>query len=175
MGKRAATGVRSSTMRATRAGTWFAAISAVVIAGCASTTPPPDPPAVEIEATSHDPEAVALPPPRSHEVSKPPRRRWPPANDARHAKKLAIEAYKVARRRYLEGEYADAALHFEKADFYVPGALPKYSLAECYDHLGHRSRAITAYQQFIDSNPSEKYDDRVARARKRIRELAAAR
>ncbi len=119
-----------------------------------------------------------MPAPRPREASKPqPTRRghWPPPDDERHAKKLAIEAFKAAQRHFHDGDWADAALHFEKADFYVAGALPKFRLAECYDKLGDRRRALIAYQQFIDSNPSERYDDRVALAQKRIRELETTR
>jgi len=115
--------------------------------------------------------AVAPPPRATAAASQSPEPRWPPPATRGEAKKLARSAYIEARRNYDEGDYATAAVGFQKADFYFPGAAPKYNLAECYDRLGERQNAIAAYQRFIDSRPSDKYADRVVHARERIRVL----
>jgi hypothetical protein len=88
-------------------------------------------------------------------------------------KEQAKEAYIEASGLFKEGKFEEAVPLFEKADELFPGAAPKHKIAVCYDKLGKTQEAIDAYQTFIDSDPGEKYADRVESSKQRIAELQA--
>ncbi|HHH10507.1 MAG TPA: tetratricopeptide repeat protein, partial [Sorangium sp.] len=109
----------------------------------------------------------------------------PPATEARAGaygvtvaaltpkQRLAAATYKKAKMRFVAGDYDGALTLFRQAEQLHPGAAPKHKIAECLDKLGRTEEAIAAYQLFIDSNPTGKYQQRVARARQRIEQLKA--
>ena len=88
-------------------------------------------------------------------------------------KEGAKKAYGEASKLFKEEKYEEALPLFQKADNLYPGAAPKHKIAICLDKLGRTEEAVAAYRVFIDSEPGEKYADRVAEAEKRIDELQA--
>ncbi|MEZ4438326.1 MAG: hypothetical protein R3B72_04525 [Polyangiaceae bacterium] len=86
-------------------------------------------------------------------------------------KQEAKAAYTKGKALMDRNDFAGAAEAFKKADELVPGAAPKYQVAVCLDRLGSAKEAIEAYRTFINSQPGEKYADRVVAAGKRIAEL----
>ena len=88
-------------------------------------------------------------------------------------KEGAKKAYGEASKLFKEGKYEEALPLFQKADELYPGAAPKHKIAICLDKMGKTEEAVAAYQTFIDSDPGEKYADRVTEAQKRIDELQA--
>jgi len=86
-------------------------------------------------------------------------------------KQAAKEAYKLGRKHMKDGAHGLAAERFARADALFAGASPKYYRALCLDRMGKRSKAIEAYRRFIDSDPSQKYLDRVEESKKRIAAL----
>jgi PEGA domain-containing protein len=95
----------------------------------------------------------------------------PPEEPNTGVKKLAQDAYKEGKKKFDAGDYAGALEHFKKADELYPGAAPKFYVAATYDKLGKVEEAIAAYKAFVESNPGEKYADRVIESGKRITEL----
>ncbi len=96
-------------------------------------------------------------------------------DEAEKAKKEeARQAFEGAVEKFDAGDYAAALPLFQRADELYPGAAPKHRIAVCLDKLGRTAEAVAAYKTFIDSDPGEKYVDRVAEAQKRIDELSAA-
>jgi hypothetical protein len=86
-------------------------------------------------------------------------------------KQQAKAAYKKGKAAMGKGDYATALTNFQQADKLHPGAAPKYQVAVCFDKLNKIPEAAGAYRNFIDSNPSAKYGDRVVAAGQRIAEL----
>ncbi len=86
----------------------------------------------------------------------------------------AKKAFKAGKAKMQAGNYAGALTDFQLADASWPGAAPKYNIAFCYDKLGKNKEALLSYERFLASNPSEKYADRMALAKRRIAELKAA-
>jgi tetratricopeptide (TPR) repeat protein len=86
-------------------------------------------------------------------------------------KEQARAAYEAGQKKFDAGEFAAAAEDFKKADELYPGAAPKHKLAVSLDKAGKAEEAVAAYRSFIDSNPGDKYADKVAEAEKRIKEL----
>ncbi|MEM9692584.1 MAG: PEGA domain-containing protein, partial [Myxococcota bacterium] len=86
-------------------------------------------------------------------------------------KAAAKTAFLAGNEKFKAGDYAGALPLFREADSYYPGAAPKHKIAVSLDKLGKAEEAQTAYQAFIDSNPGEKYTDKVAEAKQRIEEL----
>lgn len=96
----------------------------------------------------------------------------PPASAA--VKQAAKAAYLEATRRLSAGDYAGALSFFRQADSLYPGASPKHYAAVCLDKLGRLREAALAYEDFIRSNPSPRYQSRVAAAKQRIAEIRAS-
>lgn len=112
-------------------------------------------------ATTHAPTVLAQP------------KRPAAANEKADPKEEAKAAYLEANELFEADNCAEALPLFQKADSLYPGAAPKHKIAVCYDKLSKNEEAIAAYQTFIDSDPGEKYTDRVAAANQRITELKA--
>ena len=85
----------------------------------------------------------------------------------------AKKAFKEANKKFGEGDFAGALPLYQKADSLYPGAAPKHKIALCHDKLGNVADAVAAYKAFLESNPSEKYADRVTTANARVAELEA--
>ena len=83
-------------------------------------------------------------------------------------KEEAKKAYLEGKDKFKAGDYAGALPLFQKADSLYPGAAPKHKAAVCLDKLGRVEDSIGAYRAFIDSNPGEKYAERVKQAQTRI-------
>jgi hypothetical protein len=94
----------------------------------------------------------------------------PPPTDP---KEQAKEAYKQAQEKFDANDFAAALPLFQQADQLYPGAAPKHKVAVCLDKLGRVPEAIASYRAFIDSNPGDKYADRIAESQRRIMELEA--
>jgi hypothetical protein len=71
------------------------------------------------------------------------------------------------------GDFAGALPLFQKAEETWAGAAPKLRIAQCYDKLGKVREAMAAYRVFIESNPGDKYADRVKESGARLAELEA--
>ncbi|MBW2458582.1 MAG: hypothetical protein JRI68_29050 [Deltaproteobacteria bacterium] len=88
------------------------------------------------------------------------------------AEKMAAKgAYKQASRALRDGDLDQAVERFILAHRSYPGAAPKHKIAVCFDRLGKRKEAINAYYWFIQSEPGEKYRDRVEESKRRLAEL----
>ena len=96
------------------------------------------------------------------------------AADEKAKKEEAKTAFKAAKKKFDEGDFAGALPLYQKADQLYPGAAPKHKIAICLDKLGKNTEAVAAYKAFLGANPSEKYADRVAEANKRVDELEGA-
>jgi len=88
-------------------------------------------------------------------------------------KEGAKKAYGEASKLFKDEKYEEALPLFQKADSLYPGAAPKHKIAICLDKMGKTEEAVAAYQTFIDSDPGDKYADRIEAAKKRIDELQA--
>ena len=88
-------------------------------------------------------------------------------------KDRAKAAFKEGKKMFAAGDYAGAVEKFKTADTLYPGAAPKFKIAECYDKLGRGEETVAAYRAFVNSNPSEKYAERVTLAGQRIAALEA--
>jgi hypothetical protein len=95
----------------------------------------------------------------------------PTGEDAK--KEEAKKLYGDANEKFKANDFAGALPLFQQADAAYPGAAPKQKVAVCLDKLGKTKEAIAAYRSFIESNPGDKYADRVAEAGARIAELQA--
>lgn len=79
-----------------------------------------------------------------------------------------------ANAAYDRGEFDKAYQMFHDADNLVPGAVPKYRAAEALDKAGKVQGAISAYEEFLASNPpADKNQERIDTAKKRIEALKA--
>ncbi|HSN99893.1 MAG TPA: PEGA domain-containing protein [Candidatus Nanopelagicales bacterium] len=87
-------------------------------------------------------------------------------------KTAAKKAYKEAEAAFEKGDFAAALPLYREADEMVPGAPPKYKIAQSVDKLGNVVDAVAAYQAYLDAKPDpEKFKDQVATATTRIDEL----
>jgi len=100
-----------------------------------------------------------------------------PAKPAAPAKPLteaqkkaeAKKAFEEGGKKFDAGDYAAAYDEFKKADDLVPGAVPKFRMAEAVDKQGDVPGAMKAYQAFLDSNPAkEKFQSRIDLANQRL-------
>ncbi|MCA9620329.1 MAG: PEGA domain-containing protein [Myxococcales bacterium] len=119
-------------------------------------------------AISHAPSAEAQPKPAQ------PKSAAAAKAEEKAKREEAKKAYGDASKAFDEGKFDEALPLFVKADELYPGAAPKHKIAICHDKLGHTDEAIAAYQTFIDSNPGDKYADRLTEAEGRIKELKAS-
>lgn len=98
----------------------------------------------------------------------------PTAMSAAEKRKAAIAAFKAAQKEFAAGDYASALPHYQEAEATIPGARPKYQIAQCFDKLGRTEEAVEAYRVFIDSNPAKKkYAEEIETAGKRVAALEA--
>jgi len=100
---------------------------------------------------------------------KQPKEAAPTSEEAK--KEEAKKLYGEASEKFKANDFAGALPLFEQADTVYPGAAPKHKIAVCLDKLGKTREAIAAYRAFIDSNPGEKYAEKVTEANARIAEL----
>ncbi len=69
-----------------------------------------------------------------------------------------------------KADYEAALLSFQSAERTVPGAFPKYKIAECLDKLNRKQEAVAAYNVFLgavdfnDKDEREKHKERIATA-----------
>lgn len=90
-------------------------------------------------------------------------------------KNKAKALYQEATSAFDAGDYKAAVPLFQEADSLVPGAVPKFKVAESYDKMGDGPKAIAAYEAFLASNPDpKKFGDRVDEAKARIEALKKA-
>lgn len=93
----------------------------------------------------------------------------------------AKKAYDRGKERLEKADHEGALACFMLADGYVPGAKPKYFVAQSLDRLGKVAEAITAYKAFLkdvvptpDTAVPDKFKDDVATAKARIEALKPA-
>lgn len=175
------------------ASTVLVACCALVITGCPAAKPPDEPVIVVVAAPDdlaghagglEDGPVEAAddkpiqPEPRPDRAAPSP----PPDPPVTHSgsspsslsvKTAARDAYKQAMKNFDAGDYAGALTFYRQADSLHPGAAPKHKVAVCLDKLGRSREAIKAYEEFINYNPSQRYQDRVTAAHKRIAEIRA--
>jgi tetratricopeptide (TPR) repeat protein len=90
------------------------------------------------------------------------------------AKDAAKKHYKDGEAKFEKGDYAGALADYTAADELVPGAVPKYKIAQSVDKQNKAVDAVAAYQKFLDSNPeAAKHQERIDDAKKRIEALKA--
>jgi hypothetical protein len=109
--------------------------------------------------------APATPPPATPAKPAPPAKPLTEAQKKTEAKK----AFEEGGKKFDAGDYAAAYDEFKKADDLVPGAVPKFRMAEAVDKQGDVPGAMKAYQAFLDSNPAkEKFQSRIDLANQRL-------
>jgi hypothetical protein len=86
-------------------------------------------------------------------------------------KEEAKKSFGEGTKKFDAGDFKGAYEDFKRADELVPGAVPKYRMAECVDKQNDVAGAIAAYQAFLDSNPGETFKARIESANARITEL----
>ncbi len=93
-----------------------------------------------------------------------------PADPPKDPKKAeAMAAFEEGNKKFEAGDFAGAYLSFKKADDVVPGAVPKFRMAEALDRAGDGPGAQKAYQAFLDSKPpKDKHKERIEAAKTRI-------
>lgn len=90
-------------------------------------------------------------------------------------KEAAKKAFEEAQAKFAAGEYAAAHDLYKQADELVPGAVPKFKMAESLDKSGDVEGAIAAYEAFLASKPPEdKNKERIEAAKARISALQNA-
>jgi hypothetical protein len=88
--------------------------------------------------------------------------------------KEAVKSFKAAQAKFDAKDYAGALELYTKAEGLLPGAKPKFMIAQSIDLAGKTADAIAAYQTFLDSKPNpKKHQKRIDAASKRIGELQA--
>jgi len=84
----------------------------------------------------------------------------------------AKKAFEEGGKKFDAGDFAGAYDAFKKADEFVPGAVPKFRMAESLDKANDVPGAIKAYQDFLDSTPpADKHQARIDTAKQRIEAL----
>ena len=90
-------------------------------------------------------------------------------------KEAAKKLFEEAQAKFTAGEYAAAHDLYKQADELVPGAVPKFKMAESLDKANDVDNAIKAYEAFLASNPpADKNKDRIDAAKARITALQNA-
>jgi hypothetical protein len=96
----------------------------------------------------------------------------PAAAPADDKKAQAKAAYEEGNTKFDAGDFQGAHDAFKKADGLVPGAVPKFRMAESLDKAGDGPGAIKAYEAFLASKPpKDKFKPRIDTANQRIAEL----
>jgi hypothetical protein len=94
-----------------------------------------------------------------------------PLSDA-EKKTKAKALYQEATDKFDSGDFKGAIPLFQEADSLIPGAVPKFKVAESYDKMGDAPKAVAAYEAFLASNPdAKKYGDNIDQAKARIEAL----
>lgn len=84
----------------------------------------------------------------------------------------AKKKFEEANKKFESGDFAAAYTLFKEADDLVPGAVPKYRMAESKDKGGEVGEAIKGYEAFLASNPpADKNQARIDAAKARIDSL----
>jgi hypothetical protein len=90
-------------------------------------------------------------------------------------KEAAKKAFEEANAKMAAGDFKAAYELFKEADEYVPGAVPKFKMAEALDKSGDVDGAQKAYEAFLASNPPpDKNQERIDAAKARIEALKTA-
>lgn len=90
-------------------------------------------------------------------------------------KEAAKKAFEEAQAKFAAGEYAAAHDLYKQADELIPGAVPKFKMAESLDKAGDVEGAISGYEAFLASKPPEdKNKERIEAAKSRISALQNA-
>jgi hypothetical protein len=90
-------------------------------------------------------------------------------------KEAAKKLFEDAQAKFAAGEYAAAHDLYKQADELVPGAVPKFKMAESLDKANDVDSAIKAYEAFLASNPpADKNKERIEAAKARIAALQNA-
>jgi len=97
-----------------------------------------------------------------------------PAVDAQRQKD-AVVAFKQGKAAFESGNFLIAVEHFKRADAIVPGAAPRFMLAQAYEKLEKPSEAAAAYGAFLElkPEPASAYGKRVPEANARLAALAS--
>jgi tetratricopeptide (TPR) repeat protein len=85
----------------------------------------------------------------------------------------ALKEYNKGKDSLTKKDYKEALQSFLNADATYPSFKPKYYIALCLDKLDRRKDALKMYKQCVntDMNIKENFRGRVAKAKKRIKEL----
>jgi len=90
-------------------------------------------------------------------------------------KDAAKKDFEEANSKMASGDYKGAYELYKEADSYVPGAVPKFKMAEALDKAGDIDGAQKAYEAFLASNPPpDKNKERIDSAKARIEALKVA-
>ncbi len=99
----------------------------------------------------------------------------PKPKTEKEKKEAAKKFFEDAQAKFAAGEFAAAHDLYKQADELIPGAVPKFKMAESLDKAGDVEAAITSYQAFLDSKPPEdKNKERIDAAKARIAALQTA-
>ncbi len=97
-----------------------------------------------------------------------------PLTDAQK-KDGAKKAFEEGGKKFDAGDFQGAYAAFKEADELVPGAVPKFRMAESIDKAGDVPGALKAYEDFLASNPpADKQQARIDAAKSRIDALKKA-
>lgn len=86
-------------------------------------------------------------------------------------KAQAKKAFEAGGKKFDAGDYPAALALFREADELIPGAVPKFRIAECMDKQNDITGAVKAYEDFLASNPDaakKGMQERIDAARGRI-------
>lgn len=84
----------------------------------------------------------------------------------------AKKAFEEGGKKFDAGDFQGAYAAFKEADDLVPGAVPKYRMAESLEKAGDVPGAIKAYEDFLASNPpADKQQARIDGAKQKIEAL----
>lgn len=129
---------------------------------------------VLVAMTYNDGSAIAQPaapqPAPTTDAKKPPAKPLTEAQKKANAKK----AFDEAGKKFDAGEFVAAYELFREADELVPGAVPKFRMAEALDKQGDVVGAVKAYEAFLASNPDatkKGMPERIDAAKARIEAL----
>ncbi len=90
-------------------------------------------------------------------------------------KEAAKKNFEEAQAKFAAGDFAAAYELYKQADELVPGAVPKFKMAESLDKAGDVEGAIKAYEAFLASKPDEaKHKERIDGAKARVAALQNA-
>ena len=99
----------------------------------------------------------------------------PKPKTEKEKKEAAKKYFEEAQVKFNAGEFAAAHELYKQADELVPGAVPKFKMAESLDKANDVDGAIAGYQAFLDSKPPEdKNKERIEAAKARIAALQNA-